>query len=307
MQTFLPEPGFARSARALDDKRLGKQRVETFQILRALVWPSYGWKNHPAVVMWRGFTPALVSYGVATCREWTARGHADALEPRLLDYSAGAASTFDALRDDGRLPPWCGDDAVHAVHASHRRALAAKAPQAYPADWAGETGYVWPGSIFPTWPLPPCSGSPSAVVSVMIDMGSPAELFDVGSEEWSALRAVNRGESATVDTADPARMTLAASLVHSARTAVLRDVPALADDDVLPEPASDPGGTVSASIARVPTDADSEAMRLEGLDPARIRVFRRGQSVPDPGSYGLVVTSGAPVPPELADVPLLRV
>ena len=33
MQTFLPYPDFARSARVLDRKRLGKQRVETLQVL----------------------------------------------------------------------------------------------------------------------------------------------------------------------------------------------------------------------------------------------------------------------------------
>ena len=36
MQTFLHEPDFARNARALDSRRLGKQRVEALQILRAL-------------------------------------------------------------------------------------------------------------------------------------------------------------------------------------------------------------------------------------------------------------------------------
>ncbi len=36
MQTFLPYPDFARSAAVLDPARLGKQRVETLQILRAL-------------------------------------------------------------------------------------------------------------------------------------------------------------------------------------------------------------------------------------------------------------------------------
>ncbi|MDQ1681515.1 MAG: hypothetical protein QOH99_56, partial [Frankiaceae bacterium] len=35
MQTFLPYADFGASARVLDDRRLGKQRVETLQILRA--------------------------------------------------------------------------------------------------------------------------------------------------------------------------------------------------------------------------------------------------------------------------------
>ena len=49
MQTFLPVPDFAESARLLDPARLGKQRVETLQVLRAIELPDYGWASHPAV------------------------------------------------------------------------------------------------------------------------------------------------------------------------------------------------------------------------------------------------------------------
>ncbi|WP_202919120.1 MSMEG_6728 family protein [Saccharothrix deserti] len=84
MQTFLPRATFGRSAATLDTRRLGKQRVETLQILRALVWPEYGWKRHPAVLMWRGFTPALVAYGLAVCDEWRRRGHRDGTRAVLL-------------------------------------------------------------------------------------------------------------------------------------------------------------------------------------------------------------------------------
>ena len=45
VQTFLPYADFERSARALDRKRLGKQRVETIQVVRALTRPGYGWAN----------------------------------------------------------------------------------------------------------------------------------------------------------------------------------------------------------------------------------------------------------------------
>ncbi|GAA3827626.1 pyrimidine dimer DNA glycosylase/endonuclease V [Nocardioides panacisoli] len=43
MQTFLPYADFARSARSLDPKRLGKQRVEALQVVRALTTAGYGW------------------------------------------------------------------------------------------------------------------------------------------------------------------------------------------------------------------------------------------------------------------------
>ena len=71
---------FAESARLLDSPRLGKQRVETLQILRAIELPDYGWANHPAVLMWRGRTPALVAYGLAMARIWRERGFGDTTE-----------------------------------------------------------------------------------------------------------------------------------------------------------------------------------------------------------------------------------
>lgn len=67
MQSFLPYPDFARSARVLDDRRLGKQRVEALQIYRALTREKYGWRNHPAVLMWRSYDEALIAYGIAMC------------------------------------------------------------------------------------------------------------------------------------------------------------------------------------------------------------------------------------------------
>jgi hypothetical protein len=60
MQTFLPYPGFLHSARSLDRRRLGKQRVETLQVLRGLTWPRYGWRHHPTVKMWAGYEEALL-------------------------------------------------------------------------------------------------------------------------------------------------------------------------------------------------------------------------------------------------------
>lgn len=53
MQTFLPHKDFSISASILDDKRLGKQRVEALQIYNVLVdnptlqGKKYkGWKRH---------------------------------------------------------------------------------------------------------------------------------------------------------------------------------------------------------------------------------------------------------------------
>ena len=76
MQTFLPVADFTESARLLDNPRLGKQRVECLQVLRALELPDYGWANHPVVTMWRGRTAGLVVYSLAMVRVWRERGPA---------------------------------------------------------------------------------------------------------------------------------------------------------------------------------------------------------------------------------------
>jgi len=42
MNTFLPYPDFVKSAQCLDYRRLGKQRVEAWQIYLALTKENYG-------------------------------------------------------------------------------------------------------------------------------------------------------------------------------------------------------------------------------------------------------------------------
>ncbi|HUS62433.1 MAG TPA: MSMEG_6728 family protein [Acidimicrobiales bacterium] len=149
MQTFLPFPDFAATAAVLDTRRLGKQRVEAMQILRALTRPAYGWKHHPAVLMWQGYEEALGAYAVAICREWCNRGYADTCEVKILDDLAAAAVSAPPrsqaeLRSVGALPPWIGDEALHR---SHRSALIRKDPAWYAgsfSDVPDDLPYVWP-------------------------------------------------------------------------------------------------------------------------------------------------------------------
>ncbi|GAA0318467.1 MSMEG_6728 family protein [Kineococcus aurantiacus] len=143
MQTFLPYADFARSAAVLDGPRLGKQRVETLQVLRALELPDYGWANHPAVRMWQGFTPALVAYGLAVVAEWTRTGRADSTGPQIAEFAPEVASP-DGPPGGPPLPPWLGDEALHR---SHRSALLRKDPAFYRplfGDEPDDLPYVWP-------------------------------------------------------------------------------------------------------------------------------------------------------------------
>lgn len=136
MQTFLPYASFARSARVLDDARLGKQRVEVLQILNTLHGVRQGWRNHPAVRMWRGHEEALIEYGLEISREWRRRGHADTCLEKI--------GAFSRPRRSRARPPWLGDPAFHR---SHRAALVRKAPARYAVlfpDVAADLPYVWP-------------------------------------------------------------------------------------------------------------------------------------------------------------------
>lgn len=145
MQTFLPFPSFARSAAVLDDRRLGKQRVETLQVLRSLHCEGYGWRHHPAVTMWRGYTDALVTYGIAVLQEWAARGYRDTTRPHIAEFVHPEEPRDQAvLAAAGRLPPWIGWEPLHR---SHRAALLRKDPAHYGPllpDTPPELAYVWP-------------------------------------------------------------------------------------------------------------------------------------------------------------------
>jgi hypothetical protein len=151
MQTFLPCPGFADSARVLDKRRLGKQRVETIQVLRALTVAGYGWRHHPAAAMWAGYEEALVRYGLEMCAVWCESGHADTCAATLVEDLAQAVGQRSIrsqveLAAAGELPPWLGDPAFHL---SHQSALVRKDPEHYRRffrDVPDDPPYQWPGS-----------------------------------------------------------------------------------------------------------------------------------------------------------------
>jgi hypothetical protein len=136
MQTFLPYPDFAESARCLDYRRLGKQRTEAKQILRTLFGITNGWRHHPAVKMWRGYEGALAMYGRDICIEWRRRGYRDV---QLEVFEAVLDET-----DDLSLPLWLGDEAFHL---SHRSNLKRKKPEHYGMLWPdvpADLPYIWP-------------------------------------------------------------------------------------------------------------------------------------------------------------------
>lgn len=137
MQTFVPYPDIALSASVLDMKRLGKQRVETFQLLRTNFGLVAGWRNHPAAKMWIGYEGALIAYGVGICDEWISRGYKDTCREKILSFGDPDAQN---------MPPWWG---AEEVHSSHRSALLRKNPDWYSQfSWTDDPNveYFWPGT-----------------------------------------------------------------------------------------------------------------------------------------------------------------
>ena len=127
MQTFLPFANFNHSASCLDNKRLGKQRVECKQILLALGVPigqhepgKSRWFNHPAVRMWRGYELCLVEYSQRICICWRDRSFKDNLLPEFIAAELFLREALEMRQDEMiSAPDWLGDEKLHASHRSN--------------------------------------------------------------------------------------------------------------------------------------------------------------------------------------------
>jgi len=140
MQTFLPYADFEKTASVLDYRRLGKQRVETKQILMALNGESRGWVNHPATKMWTGYEYLLAYYGLVMSTEWKHRGYVDNLLPyfaqKMVDLTV-EGKHFESI-------PWF--IGCEPFHESHRSNLLRKAPEYYSeffSDTPSDLPYIW--------------------------------------------------------------------------------------------------------------------------------------------------------------------
>lgn len=144
MQTFLPLPSYVSSARSLDNKRLGKQRVEAYQIMKAIIDPTYGWQNHPAVNMWRPYLPQLFIYGTCVCLVWRSKGFNDMMLDKIIDLQK---TIYDY---DNK--PFCDLDVPHFLydknfHLSHQSNLIRKDPEFYKPLFPNcpeGLEYIWP-------------------------------------------------------------------------------------------------------------------------------------------------------------------
>ncbi len=108
MQTFLPNSNFTISAQSLDSKRLVKQNLEARQILNTLTGKSDGWKNHPAVIQWRGFEKCLVKYSMAIDKEVQIRGFKN--NPEFW------STNRNLFASQSETPKFLGNEEFHSSH-----------------------------------------------------------------------------------------------------------------------------------------------------------------------------------------------
>ena len=133
MQTFLPYPNLKKSLKTLDSRRLGKQRVEAFQILNILLERTNGsgWKNHPAVKMWAGYENALKLYLNKSIKLWVSKGYKNNMK-------------FEVIEGKIRFPPWFGNTEFHASHRSNLLRKNVEFYSQYGWNEPNDLEYIWP-------------------------------------------------------------------------------------------------------------------------------------------------------------------
>lgn len=138
VNTFLPYANFSESASALDVKRLGKQRLEAKQIINLLekTTEKKGYKNHPAVKMWKDNVDALKLYYNIIVKEWIKRGYKNTMQLYELHTD----------EDNISMPWWLNNQDFHYAH---QASLLRKNENYYrdkfnlPKEYL-EKGYIWP-------------------------------------------------------------------------------------------------------------------------------------------------------------------
>ena len=133
MQTFLPNKNFRKTTKILDYRRLGKQRVEALQILNILLnrTKTKGWNNHPAVLMWQGYTNALKEYLNECIAEWENRGYKNNMKKEII-------------RGKIVCPTWLGNKNFHASHRSNLLRKDLKYYSQFGWKESNNLEYIWP-------------------------------------------------------------------------------------------------------------------------------------------------------------------
>jgi hypothetical protein len=186
--TFLPFNDLDKTARVLDNVRLNKQVLECEQIIATLEGTKTGYKNHPAVAMWKGHIDALKHYFNIVLKEWKDRGK-------------NSTRTYYEIPEEFSYPWWWN---LKQLHLTHKLSLYRKAPDHYTAkllelsesDLAlhDKAGYIWPSKVLQKYNDIDLIFSLSVLeLADAIGMGAPAHyrwsLAEV--EQWTMAKELN--------------------------------------------------------------------------------------------------------------------
>ena len=149
MQTFLPFSDYEQVAETLDNKRLNKQILEGYQILKILSGASESgaWRNHPAVLMWKNSEHYLDEYIKYMAIEANYRGiKTDKNISNLKELKAKFVKRWGNVK-----PIWSQQEHLDRVTFSHRANLYRKDSMHY-AEFRFNTAnpccdkclYYWP-------------------------------------------------------------------------------------------------------------------------------------------------------------------
>lgn len=128
MQTFFPADQYSFSAEYLDNKRLNKQILECYQILKVLSTSGKAWRNHPAVLMWEGSEHHLYNYVNAMVKEAKHRG----IKTENNEANINTLCNQFGKSWGYQVPTWYADEEkLNRVMATHKANLYRKDPIYY--------------------------------------------------------------------------------------------------------------------------------------------------------------------------------
>jgi hypothetical protein len=130
MQTFLPYGDYEATAQTLDNKRLNKQILEGYQILKVLSGASEtgAWRNHPAVLMWKGTEHELKAYLDHMIYEANWRG----IKTDKNEFNINQLTKQYGKQWGTEQPFWMQDlETLRRVNATHQTSLFNKDSIAY--------------------------------------------------------------------------------------------------------------------------------------------------------------------------------
>lgn len=138
VNTFILTNSPKECMKLLDYRRLGKQRVEAYQIINVIEdQTQQGWKNHPAAKMWKDHVNGLKYYFNCAVDEWVSRGYKNTMKKYDIPDNS-----------ESELPWWYQNVQLQK---SHRASLLRKNPEFYEKlfekDIYYTRGYIWMGNL----------------------------------------------------------------------------------------------------------------------------------------------------------------